>query len=599
MVLVKVVLLAYELSGVCTHARVCTSMAQHLLPASHGSIGFKRGSPAAAEPVSNDQLLRSKLNHYLVLGPGQEGVSVSQQKGKCATCNAGFTFRLARIAAHFAKKGGFGVGACTQPPAEAVALSLQVFEVQKAKVQKVAGKEDSRGAGAGLFDQTPPGMVERGGGTATHEAYAQQWASGTGRPADYAMHPHPHAETSLAQHPSQPSLGPIGFKRGTGNPFISTAATRRTVPNDQVLRSKLNKFLVISPDQEGVSVSQQKGRCGTCDMSFTFRLLRIAAHFTRQVGNGVGPCTEPPAEAVALAFKVLEVQKAKARKIVGKAGKGAGLLEQTSPDMVEGGAGAATQEACAQQGVSGTGRSAEGAAYAHTHAGTSTAPHLPEDFKRSVGLKRSTATLLNDQLRSKLGQFLVLNPGQEGLSVSQQKGQCGTCSMSFTFRLLRIAAHFTKQSGKGVGPCTQPPAEAVALSLKVFEVLKATVQKAGGKESKDAGLLDKRASAVAERGVTRAATHQAYAQWVLGTGQSFNAGRNPLFKKFVKAVIKDPQWHPEDRRTLATTRLDAETERVRKDLSAWIGEDAEKFGCTIALDAWTNGQVLTAVKILY
>lgn len=567
-------------------------MAQHLLPASHGSIGFKRGSPAAAGPGSNDQLLRSKLNHYLVLGPGQEGVSVSQQKGKCATCNAGFTFRLARIAAHFAKKGGFGVGACTQPPAEAVALSLQVFEVQKAKVQKVAGKED-RGAGAGLFDQTPPGMAERGGGSAIHEAYAQQWASGsgTGRPTDCVVHPHPHAETGMAQHPVQASLGPIGMKRG--NPFISTASPRRTVPNDQLLRIKLNKFLVISPGQEGLSVSQQKGRCGTCDMSFTFRLLRIAAHFTRQVGNGVGPCTEPPAEAVALAFKVLEVQKAKAQKIMGKDDGGAGLLEQTPPDMLEGGAGAAAHEASAQQGVSDTGRPGDGAEHAaHTNAGASAAPHLPEAPKRSVGLKRSTATLLNDQLRSKLSQFLILNAGQEGLSVSQQKGQCGTCSMSFTFRLLRIAAHFTKQTGKGVGPCTQPPAEAVALSLKVFEVLKATVQKAGGKESKDAGLLDKKPSVTAERSGTRAATHQAYAQWVLGTGQSFDVGRNHFFKRFIKAAIKDPQWQPEDRRTLVTTRLDSETERVRKGLSTWIGEDAQKFGCTIALDAWTNGQVI-------
>ncbi|CAN0427469.1 unnamed protein product, partial [Laminaria digitata] len=127
-----------------------------------------------------------------------------------------------------------------------------------------------------------------------------------------------------------------------------------------------------------------------------------------------------------------------------------------------------------------------------------------------------------------------------------------------------------------------------ALSLKVFEVLKATVHKAGGKEAKDAGLLDQKPSTTTARGGARAATHQAYAQWVLGTGQSFNAGRNHLFKNFVKAVIKDPQWHPEDRRTLATTRLDAETERVRKGLTTWIGEDAEKFGCTIALDGWTN-----------
>ena len=75
-------------------------------------------------------------------------------------------------------------------------------------------------------------------------------------------------------------------------------------------------------------------------------------------------------------------------------------------------------------------------------------------------------------------------------------------------------------------------------------------------------------------------------------------GRNHLFKKFVKAAIKDPQWHPEDRRTLATTRLDAETECVRKRLRTWIGDDAEKFGCTIALDAWTSGQVI-ADKLLY
>lgn len=547
-------------------------MAQHLLQASIDSIGFKRSGSIAGGTVPHDQLLRAKLNQFLVLGPGQEGVSVSQQKGKCGTCNAGFTFRLARIAAHFAKKGGFGVGACTQPPPEAVALSLKVFEVQKAKVQKVAGRDERD---PGPFGQTPPSMAERGAGAAIHQEYAQQWVSGTGRPADYAAQPHAHPETSMAPHLPQTPSRSIGMKRA-GTPISPS------IPNDQLLRSQLNQFLVIAPGQEGISVSQQKGRCSTCNMSFTFRLARIAAHFTRQGGNGVGACTEPPAEAVALAIKVFACQKAKAQKIVGKE-RGAGLLNQTLPDMAERGAGAAAYQAYAQQEVSGTVRPCD------FHAGTGMAPQAS---KRSIGLKRSTATLLNDQLRAKLGQFLVLSPGQEGLSVSQQKGRCGTCDMTFTFRLLRVAAHFTKQSGNGVGPCTQPPAEAVALSLKVFEVLKATVHKGAGKEAKDAGLLDQKPPIMAERGV-RAATNQAYAQWVLGTGQSFNIGRNHLFKKFIKAAIKDPQWQPEDRFTLVTTRLDKETESVRKGLSAWIGEDAEKFGCTIGLDGWTNGQVTT------
>lgn len=552
------------------HTGANTGMAQHLLQASVGSIGLKRAGSIAGGTIPHDQLLRAKLNQFLVLGPGQEGVSVSQQKGKCGTCNAGFTFRLARIAAHFAKKGGFGVGACTQPPPEAVALSLKVFEVQKAKVQKVAGR-DERDIG-GLFGQTPPSMAERGAGAAIHQEYAQQWVSGTGRPADYAMQSHAQPETSIAPHLSQAPT--IGLKRaGTPN--------SPSTPNDQLLRSQLNQFLVIAPGQEGISVSQQKGRCGTCNMSFTFRLARIAAHFTRQGGNGVGACTEPPAEAVALAIKVFACQKAKAQKIVGKEGRNAGLLDQTSPDMAEQEAGAAAHQAYAQQGVSSTGRPGDG------HAATAMALQAS---KRAIGLKRSTATLLNDQLRAKLGQFLILSPGQEGRSVSQQKGRCGTCDMTFTFRLLRIAAHFTKQSGNGVGPCTQPPAEAVALSLKVFEVLKATVHKGTGKEPKDAGLLDRKPTITAERGA-RAATNQAYAQWVLGTGQSFNIGRNHLFKKFVKAAIKDPQWQPEDRFTLATTRLNKEAESIRKSLGSWIGEDAEKFGCTIGLDGWTNGQV--------
>ena len=52
--------------AVHAHTRASTSMAQHLLPTPHGSIGFKRGSPAAGGgPVSHDQLLRVKLNHYL------------------------------------------------------------------------------------------------------------------------------------------------------------------------------------------------------------------------------------------------------------------------------------------------------------------------------------------------------------------------------------------------------------------------------------------------------------------------------------------------------------------------------------------------------
>lgn len=211
----------------------------------------------------------------------------------------------------------------------------------------------------------------------------------------------------------------------------------------------------------------------------------------------------------------------------------------------------------------------------------------------SIGLKRGVPLIPTEELRAQILPFIVIFPNQQGISVSQQKGSCGTCGMELVLRLDRIAAHIAGVPNRGISVCKKrPPAAAVAVAEKILEAQTAKLQKAS--KAREDVFLDQTLPDMAKRG-TRDATDQAFALWVFGTGQSFNVGHHFLFERFKKALIADPSWKPEHRTTVSGTRLKAEVENVRNGLRAWISDETLKFGCTISSDGWTNAKVRTTI----
>ena len=98
----------------------------------------------------------------------------------------------------------------------------------------------------------------------------------------------------------------------------------------------------------------------------------------------------------------------------------------------------------------------------------------------------------------------------------------------------------------------------------------------------------------------REATHDAWARFCFGTGQSFGAGSHHLFHDIIRALRHDPHWSPEHGTTISGTRLDQEFKRVgtavRKRMDAFI----ETNGCTISTNGWTNAKVrLLFLYVLY
>ena len=146
---------------------------------------------------------------------------------------------------------------------------------------------------------------------------------------------------------------------------------------------------------------------------------------------------------------------------------------------------------------------------------------------------------------------------------SQQQGKCKGFGHQMTMRSDRMISHFApNKTGAGSwSSCAKPPAGANELAQQVRDAGKSKAARKEETAAREASFIQKTLPDLFNMSA-REATHDAWARFCVGTGQSFGAGSHHLFHDFIRALRHDPHWSPEHRTTISGTRLD-------KSLSVW------------------------------
>lgn len=108
-----------------------------------------------------------------------------------------------------------------------------------------------------------------------------------------------------------------------------------------------------------------------------------------------------------------------------------------------------------------------------------------------------------------------------------------------TLRQDRMKSHFLDK-----GSCSKPPEAAVELAKQIGQLVAAKVARSVEEGEREAGFIQTKLPNLFKEG-TRQSTNDAWARYVYGTGQSFNAGKHHLSRGFLRAFRKDPSWSAE------------------------------------------------------
>lgn len=209
-------------------------------------------------------------------------------------------------------------------------------------------------------------------------------------------------------------------------------------------------------------------------------------------------------------------------------------------------------------------------------------------------------------VEGRAGLLALVDITRSSPSQAQLQVQCKLCGKTMSGQSVRMAAHFAQKSGYHVSRCNNSTPETLALGTKFINELEG--KRRSTNSSKKRARDTTKEAAVALHPQTcntislrleegggsgeNTAADKAYLRFLIATGQSFGVGESVYFKELLEAVRACPEWTPRSRRTLCTTDLDAEYEKIDLESKNKLleGNGLER-GKTLQIDCCTNERV--------